>query len=131
MDDLIEVLIGTGIGIVLVVAFGAVYAVGWLVYKLFEVLLIPLCCALVEEADKGLKSLAAWHHDVTWRRRMVRAHNETIRAIDAVRSQQVALTRVRLETLERQHVLQQQSQHRTADATATVPSAVRVADRAA
>jgi len=131
MDDLIEGLIGTGIGIALVVAFGAVYAVGWLIYKLFEVILIPLCCELVEEAGKGLKRLAAWHHDVTWRRRMVRAHNETIAAIDAVRSQQVALTRERLEALERQHELQQRPQTRTAAATAAVPSAVRVADRAA
>jgi len=96
-----------------------------------EVLLIPMCCGLVEEADKGLKRLAAWHHDVTWRRRMVRAHNETISAIDAVRSQQVTLTRVRLEALERQHELQQQPQNRTAGGTAAVPSAVRVADRAA
>ncbi|NLX42475.1 MAG: hypothetical protein GXY79_03250 [Chloroflexi bacterium] len=131
MDDLIEGLIGTGIGVALVVAFGAIYAAGWLVYKLFEVILIPLCCELAEEADKGLKRLAAWHHRVTWRRRMVRAHNETIAAIDAVRSQQVALTRVRLEALERQHELQQRPQNRTADATVVVPSAVRVADRAA
>ena len=54
---------------------------------------------------------------------MVRAHNEAIRAIDAARHEQVALTRAAIDAIERQQLLL------TANQTAAVRPADRVAVR--
>ena len=135
MDDFIGALIGTGVGIALAVALGAALAAGWLLYKLFELVLIPFCAWLIDQVEEGCRRLGVWHHERTWRQRMQRIRNETEAAIDALCDEQVLLAQVQMEALERQYELEQAQraafEGRTADETAAVPSAVRPADRAA
>ena len=120
MDDLIEALVGTVFGIVIVVAVGAVIGAGWLLFKFCELVLPPLFEALGQGCDAAEKRIAAWWREVTWKRRTLRAHNETIRAIETTRREQVALTRALIEALEAQPIP-------TATRTTAVRSAVRVA----
>lgn len=135
MDDLIEALIGTGFGIALVVAFGALFAAGWLLYKFFEVVLIPFCAWLIDQVEEGCRRLGVWHHERTWRQRMQCTHDETITAIDALCEEQVLLAQQQMDVIEQQYEREQAqraaSAGRTTDGTAAVPSAVRSADRAA
>ena len=94
MDDLIEAMVGTIFGIVLVVAVGAVIGAGWLLYKLCELVLPPLFEALDDACLAAEKRVRAWWREVTWRRRAIRAHNETIQQIESVRRENVETVRL-------------------------------------
>jgi hypothetical protein len=118
MDDLIEGLVGSVFGIVLLLALGAVFGAGWLLYKFCEVVLPPLFELLADLCTQGWRRLAAWYRAVTWKRRMVRAHDEAIREIAATRRQQVALCQAAVEALESMEMP-------TASQTAAVRVAVR------
>jgi hypothetical protein len=121
MDDLIDGLVGSVVGIVLALAIGAIFLVGWLLYKFCELVLPPLCEALAEGCAWAARRISAWWREITWRRRVLRAHREAIQAIEATRREQVALTRAALDALERQQV----------GLTAARTAAVRSADRSA
>ena len=123
MDDFIGALVGSVLGIALLLALGGVIAVGWLIYKFCELVLPPLFEALEEGCEAAERRISAWWREVTWKRRVMRLQNETIAAIDASRREQVALTRAALETVERQHLAL------TAGRTTAVRSADRVAVR--
>jgi hypothetical protein len=123
MDKLIEGLIGSVFGIAIAVALAALYGAGWLVYKLFELAIIPLCGWLWGEAVEGGRCLLAWHRAVTWRRRVLRVHRETLAAIDDARHEQVALARLAAAALEQQQLTL------TVGQTAAVRPAVRMVVR--
>lgn len=120
MDDFIGALVGTVFGIALLVAFGAVIAAGWLLFKFCELVMPPLFEAIGEGCDAAGRRIAAWWREVTWKRRTVRAHNETIRAIETTRREHVAMTRALIEAMETRPTP-------TATRTTAVRSAVRVA----
>jgi hypothetical protein len=90
MDDLIEAMVGTIFGIVFLLVIGA----GWLIYKLCELILPLLFAALHDLYLAAEKRIRAWWREVTWRRRVVRAHNETIRQIETVRRENVETVRL-------------------------------------
>jgi hypothetical protein len=94
MDDLIEAMVSTIFGIVLLLAIGAVIGAGWLLYKLCELALPPLFAALHDLCLAAEKRIRAWWREVTWRRRAIRAHNETIQQIEAVRRENVETVRL-------------------------------------
>ena len=94
MDDLIEALVGTIFGLVLVVAIGAVIGAGWLLYKLCELALPPLFEALDDLCLAAERRVRRWWRDVTWRQRVVRAHNDTIQQIETVRRENVETVRL-------------------------------------
>ena len=127
MDDFVEGVVGvllcTGIGIALVLGIAGVIAAGWLIYKFCEYILVPFLEWLFEACAEGGRQLAAWWHEVTWERRMIQAHDEAVREIDAVRREHVAQTYALVE------VLEEMEQVRTADETAAVRVAVRSAVR--
>jgi hypothetical protein len=127
MDDLIEALVGSVVGIVFALAIGAIFLAGWLIYKFCELVLPPLFEALAEGCAAAERRIAAWWRELTWKRRMVRAHNETIRAIDKVRQEQVGRARAAVAAVERQQLAL--TAGRTTGGTAAVRSADRVAVR--
>ena len=53
-----------------------------------------LCDQLSEEADRAGRRLHAWYRHVTWRWRVKRNYNRTIRQIDAVRRENVENVRL-------------------------------------
>jgi hypothetical protein len=112
MDDFIATVAGIAVMLPLILALGGFVLAGFLVYKLFELALVPL-------AKELCKAAARWYHEVTWKQRVLRNQNEALQAIDAVRHEQVELFRVRVEALERQH------EALTAGRTAAVRVAVR------
>ncbi len=128
MDDLIEGLIGTGVGLALIIAVAGLYAAGWLIYKLFEYVLIPLFQWLWEGAFEGWSELKAWYIEVTWRQRSDHMRREALATMDAIREQHVAEARAQLAALSRQNL---PLLDRTAERTPVVRTAVRGADRAA
>lgn len=58
MDDLIEGLAGSVVGIVLVLALGAVIGAGWLLYKFCEIVLPPLFELLAHLCTQGWRRFA-------------------------------------------------------------------------
>lgn len=122
MDDLIEALVGTVFGIVIVLAIGAVFGVGWLIYKFCELVLPPFFEWLEEACESGASRLEAWWREVTWKRRALRAQQETLREIDATRRETVARTYALVEALDREQIP-------TTAGTAAVRVAVRSAVR--
>jgi hypothetical protein len=120
MDDLIGAMVGSVVGIVLLVAVGAVIGAGWLLYKLCELVLPPLFEALDDACLAAEKRVRAWWREVTWRQRVVRAHNETIQQIEAVRCENVETVRLIAAYLE--HVELELPQ---ASESVAVPAAVR------
>lgn len=120
MDDFIGGLVGSVFGLVLLLTFGAVILAGWLVYKLVEWLLVPFGAWLWREGTQGVDEFRAWYHEVTWRRRMERAHREAIDAIDATRQEQLALAEATVAALAQQQCAL------TADRTTAVRSTVTV-----
>ena len=95
----------TLITIILVVflslAAASAYAVGWLLYQLGVQVLIPLFAWLWREGEKDAERLYAWYREVTWQRRTMRIHDETLAAIDAVCQRHVARVRELAEELDR------------------------------
>lgn len=128
MDDLIDGLIGTGIGLVFIIAVAGLYAIGWLAWKFCEYVLVPFCQWLWQEGCEGWRRLKAWYIAVTWRRRSDRFRKEAMATMDDIREQHVAYARAQLEALSRQSSL---LDDRTADRTAAVRTAVRETARAA
>ena len=122
MDELAE---GFAI-LVLGVAFGGVLilaaAAGVLLYLFCVHVLPPLMRGLGELAAEAESRMVAWWREVTWRRRMVRAHNEAIREIDAVRRENTAQLKQLVAELDRMELP-------TADRTTAVRSAVGLAVR--
>jgi hypothetical protein len=94
MDDLIGAMVSTIFGVVLFLTIGAVIGAGWLLYKLCELILPPLFAALEEACLAAEKRVRAWWREITWRRRVMRAHNETIRQIETVRRENVETVRL-------------------------------------
>lgn len=133
MDDIIGALISTGFGIALVVAFGALFATGWLLYKFFELIVLPFCAWLIDQVEEGFRRLEVWQHERTWRQRMQRIHDETVTAIDTLCEEQVLLAQQQMVVIEQQYEVEQAQRaalaDRTTDGTAAVPSAVVSADR--
>ena len=123
LDGLVNACVGSLVGIVFALAIGAVVLAGWLIYKFCEAVLPPLVEALAEGCEVAAHHIAAWYREMTWKRRAIRAHNEAIRAIDAARREQVALTRAAIDAIERQQQLL------TAGRTAAVRPVDRVAVR--
>ena len=120
MDDFIVSVVGTIVGIVVLAAVGAVIGAGWLLYKLCELVLPPLFEALDDACLAAEKRVHAWWRDVTWRRRAIRAHNETIQHIESVRCENVETVRLIAAYLE--HVELELPQ---ASESVAVPAAVR------
>ena len=118
-----ESFIGGLISAVFWLALAAVVGAGWLVYKFCKYVLMPFLDWLFEACVEGGRKLAAWWREVTWERRMIKAHDEAVREIDAVRREHVAQTYALVE------VLEEMEQVRTADETAAVRLAVRSAVR--
>jgi hypothetical protein len=84
-------LIAIALVVFLSLAAASAYAAVWLLYQFCAQVIIPLLGWLWREGEQGAEGLYAWYREVTWRRRMLRMHNETLDAIDAVRERQVAL----------------------------------------
>lgn len=120
MDDFIGGLVGSVFGIALLLAFGAVILAGWLVYQFVEWILIPFGAWLWRESVHGVDEFRAWYHEVTWRRRMERAHREAIAALDATRQEHMALAEATVAALAQQQCVL------TADRTTAVRPAVAV-----
>ena len=87
--------------VVLCVVGISVYAAVWLLYQFCAQVVIPLLAWMWREAQKEAERLHSWYREITWRRRMLHMHNETLAAIDAVRERQVALVREMAEELTR------------------------------
>ena len=126
MDDALGAfaagLASTVVGMVFILAIGAVIGACWLIYEFCELVLPPLFECLSEGCELLGRRIAAWWRDVTWRRRVIRAHNEAIREIEATCRDQVALCEQLLDVEVDWKAL-------TAGETAAVRSAVRVAVR--
>ena len=119
------------------VAFSLAIGFGWLVYKLCELVLIPLCSAslegLVEVCGTAFELLAllcvaferwvrAWWRKVTARWRIRRIERQTLRAMDAA-------YREHTEGFEALVTALDETEHPTADRTAGVRPGVRSAVR--
>jgi uncharacterized membrane protein len=92
-EEAMATLITIALVVFLSLAAASAYAAGWLLYQLCAQVFIPLFAWLWREGEKAAERLHVWYREVTWRRRMLRMHNETLDAIDAVRERQVALLR--------------------------------------
>lgn len=113
------------------IALGLIYVAGWLIVKIFEYFLIPVCKWIGATVAEGYHGLTVWHHRVTWRQRMERDRERTIKQLDAVRRTHVVQARAETEAIERQRRLLEQVKVRTSDRTAAVPPADPPVGRAA
>lgn len=120
MDDVIGGVVGSVVGLVLLLAFGAVIVAGWLVYQLVEWILVPFGAWLWREGVQGVDEFRAWYHELTWRRRMERTHREAIATLDVTRREHVVLAEATIVALEQQQCAL------TADRTAAVRGVVGV-----
>jgi len=122
MDDLIEGLVGSILGIALALTIGLVVGAGWLLFKFCEAVLPPLCEWLGSAIDRGWRRAYTWWRNVTWRWRAKRAHRKALHEIGAARDGAVAQARMLVAELDRLEMP-------TADKTAAVRTAVRPAVR--
>jgi hypothetical protein len=119
MEKLALSFMGAVLVIALVLACGGLVVGGLAVYALFKWILIPLGRELNAEGAREAAHLARWYRNVTYPQRVRRLENQTRRAIEGVRQDQVALFCAELEALERQR------EALTASQTAAVRVAVR------
>ena len=124
MDDALGALAAglasTVVGIVFLLAIAGVIGACWLIYKFCEVVLPPLLEALYEGCALVAGGIAAWWRRVTWKRRIIRTHNEAIRQIEATCDENVALCERLLDAAADSEVV-------TAGETAAVTMAATVA----
>ncbi len=120
MDKLIEGLVGSVIGIAILLVFGAVIGVGWLLYKFCQLVLPPI----LEELGKGCAALGRairdWWREVILERDLQRIERDAVQQIDTIREEHVERFRQFVAAIEEQERL-------TAEETAAVESAVRTA----
>lgn len=120
MEEFALQFMGAVLIIALVLACAGVVLGGLAVYALFRWVLIPLGKELNAEGARDAADLARWYRNVTYPGRVRRLENQTLRAIEGVRRDQVAQFCSELEALERQR------EAMTAGQTAAVREAVRV-----
>ena len=122
MDDPMAALALSFMAAVLIFTCGVFILGGVLLFLFCKHVLPPLIEVIGEGLEWGAERLAVWWREVTWKRRMIRAHNEAVRQIEATRREHVARTYALVDLIERHEML-------TAGETPAVRVAVRSAVR--